>query len=54
MISRGATIGADVIINGSMIMEGATIGEGTKIIDSYISAGISVSSHSALNGEILG
>ena len=54
VISRGATIGADAIIKGSMIMDGATIGEGAKIIDSYISAGISVASHSALNGEILG
>jgi mannose-1-phosphate guanylyltransferase len=54
VISRGATIGADVMIQGSMIMEGATIGDGAKIVDSYISAGISVASHTALNGEILG
>ena len=54
VISRGATIGAEAIIKGSMIMEGATIGDSANIIDSYIPAGISVASHTALNGEILG
>jgi mannose-1-phosphate guanylyltransferase len=54
VISRGARIGAEAIIKGSMIMEGATIGDSANIIDSYIPAGISVASHTALNGEILG
>ena len=54
VIARGATIGAEAIIKGSMIMEGATIGDSANIIDSYIPAGISVASHTALNGEILG
>ena len=54
VISRGVTIGADAQVTGSIIMEDASIGDGAKIVDSYISAGISVPAHTTLNGEILG
>lgn len=54
VISKGARIGANATIVGSIVMNDVEIGNGTTVIDSYVSTGLSVPSTTEIIGQILG
>ena len=53
-ISSGATVGAHVQVQGSMIMNNATVGDYCRVENSYIGAGHFVAAQSQVISDILG
>ena len=53
-ISSGATVGAHVQVQGSMIMNNAKVGDYCSVENSYIGVGHFVAANSKVISEILG
>jgi mannose-1-phosphate guanylyltransferase len=52
-ISRGAVVGADAHISGSIIESGAHVGAGARIINSFIASGAAVADFAKISASFV-